>query len=157
MRQGYLKRMLEEIGRFVLWSAARAHGKTPEWSEDEWQVTAVFPELVSKDVTKFATAMQSLVGSVVQMIDADLMTQETALKIVADVAQRFGQEFDAKTELEAARQEAAERKKKRQEEDSFNLPADLRAALAAGRAGTSAGTLPGQNVPAPAPVPENAQ
>lgn len=135
MRQGYLKRMLEEIGRFVLWSAARAQGKKPEWSVDEWQVTAVFPELVSRDVTKFASAMQSLVTSVVQMIDAGLMTQETALKIVADVAQRFGQEFDAKAELEAARQEAADRKAKSQAEDSFNLTPEERDALRTGLAG----------------------
>ena len=133
MRQGYLKRMLEEIGRFVLWSAARVQGKTPEWSKDEWQVTAVFPELVSKDVSKFAAAMQSLVTSVVQMIDAGLMTQETALKIVADVAQRFGQEFDAKAELEAARQEAADRKAKSQAEDSFNLTPEERDALRSGQ------------------------
>ncbi len=157
MRQGFLKRMLEEIGRFVLWSSARTQGKVPDWSKDEWQVTAVFPELVNKDVTKFASAMQSLVNAVIQMIDAGLLTQETALKIVADVAQRFGQDFDAKTELKAAQTEHEARKKKRQEEDSFNLPADLRDALAAGRAGTSAGTPPGQNVPAPAPASENAQ
>lgn len=157
MRQGILKRMLEEIGRFVLLCNARTHGEVPDWAEDKWQVTAVFPELLNRDVTKFASAMQSLVSSVIQMIDAGLLTQETALKIVADVAQRFGQDFDAKTELEAAQTEHAERKKKRQEEDSFNLPADLRDALAAGRAGTSAGTPPGKNVPAPAPAPENAQ
>lgn len=126
MRQGYLKRMLEEIGRFVLLCNARTHGMVPNWAEDKWQVTAVFPELLNRDVTKFASAMQSLVTSVIQMIDAGLMTQETALKIVADVAQRFGQDFDAKTELEAAQTEHEARKKKRQEEDVFqNRPADL--------------------------------
>lgn len=133
-RQNFLKLALEEIGRFVLWKAAQASGEKPDWAEDKWQVTAVFPELVNKDVTKFASAMQALVGSVIQMIDAGLLTQETALKIVADVAQRFGQDFDAKTELEAARKEAAERKAKSQAEDSFNLSADERAALQAGRA-----------------------
>ena len=51
---------------------------------------------------------------------------ETALKIVADVAQRFGQDFDAKTELQAAREEAQGRANKRQANDVFtNLPADL--------------------------------
>lgn len=139
MRQSYLKRMLEEIGRFVLWAAARTQGKTPDWSRPEWQVTAVFPELVNKDVTKFAAAMQSLATSVVQMIDAGLMTQETALKIVADVAQRFGQEIDAPAELAAARVEAADRKAKSQAEDSFNLTPEERALLTAGHAGT----LPG--------------
>lgn len=150
MRQGFLKRMLEEIGRFVLLCHARTRGLAPDWAEDKWQVTAVFPELLNRDVTKFASAMQSLVSSVIQMIDAGLLTQETALKIVADVAQRFGQDFDAKTELEAAQKEAAERKKQRQEEDSFNLPADLRQALQTGRAAPASPKEPPEE---PEPVP----
>ena len=134
MRQGYLRRMLEEIGRYVLWCSARTRGVTPDWAQDAWQVTAVFPELLNRDVTKFASALQAVVSAVVQMIEAGLMTEETALKIAADVAQRFGQDFDAKIELAAARTETAERKARRQAEDSFNLPADLRAALSAGTA-----------------------
>lgn len=131
MRQGYLKRMLEEIGRFVLWCHAQASGEKVDWAEDKWQVTAVFPELINRDITKFASAMQTLVTAVTQMIDGGLMTEETGLKIVADVAQRFGQDFDAKTELAAARKEAAARKAQRQAEDVFsNLPADLTAAQA---------------------------
>lgn len=140
MRQSFLKLMLEEIGRFVLLSAARTHGTKPDWASDDWQVTAVFPELLNRDITKFASAMQAVVSAVIQMIDAGLMTEETALKIVADVAQRFGQDFDAKTELEKSRDEAAERKKQKLQEDAFNLPADVRQALQAGTA-------------APAPVP----
>ena len=134
MRQAFLKLFLEEVGRLVLWQAARTHGAQPDWAEDKWQVTAVFPELVNRDVTKFAAAMQSVVTAVTQMIDAGLLTEETALKLVADVAQRFGQDFDAKTELAAARLEAETRKKARAAEDSFNLPADLRAQLGAGQA-----------------------
>ena len=138
MRQGKLKLMLEEIGRFVLWSRAQTWGDKPDWASDEWQVTAVFPELLNRDITKFASAMQAVVSAVIQMIDAGLLTEETALKIVADVAQRFGQDFDAKTELAAARKEAEARKAKRQAEDSFNLPADLRAVLGSGTAAPAA-------------------
>jgi hypothetical protein len=143
MRQGFLKRMLEEIGRYVLWCSAQTRGVKPDWAKDEWQVTAVFPELLNRDITKFASAMQAVTAAVIQMTEAGLLTEETALKIIADVAQRFGQDFDAKTELAAARAEAAERKARRQAEDSFNLPADLRDALAAGNAAP----------PAPAPAP----
>jgi hypothetical protein len=132
-RQSLLKIMLEEIGRFVLWKDSRTDAP-PDWSDEKWQVTAVFPELMNKDVTKFAAAMQGVVTSVIQMIEAGLLTEETALKIVADVAQRFGQDFDAKTELKAARAEHATRKKERQTEDSFNLPADQRELLKQGQA-----------------------
>lgn len=131
MRQAFLKLALEEIGRYVLLCDARARGVTPDWAEDAWQVTAVFPELLNRDITKFASAMQTTVSAVLQMTDAGLMTEETALKIVADVAQRFGQDFDAKTELAAARQEAQERVQQKQANDVFtNLPADLAAAKA---------------------------
>lgn len=128
-RQSFLKLMLEEIGRYLLLCNARTRGVTPDWSDDEWQVTAVFPELLNRDITKFASAMQTVVTAVVQLIEAGLMTEETALKIVADVAQRFGQDFDAKTELEAARQEAQARAKEKAANDVFtNLPGDLAAA-----------------------------
>ena len=91
----------------------------------------MFHELVNRDVTKFASAMVSVVTAVIQMIDAGLLTEETALKLVADVAQRFGQDFDAKAELDAARKENAQRKKDRDADDVFhNLPADLAAARA---------------------------
>ena len=130
-RQNFLKLALEEIGRYVLWKAAQASGQKSDWSDDKWQVTAVFPELVNRDVTKFASAMVSVVTAVIQMIDAGLLTEETALKLVADVAQRFGQDFDAKTELEAARKESADRKAKAAASDVFrNEPADLAAARA---------------------------
>lgn len=119
MRQGFLKRMLEEIGRYVLWCHARVQGETPDWASDDWKVTAVFPELLNRDITKFATAMQSTVSAVIQMIDAGLLTEETGLKIVADVAQRFGQDFDAKAELAAARAEAAQRQAERDARDVF--------------------------------------
>ena len=50
-RQTTLKMMLEEIGRYVLMKQPEAK---PDWGKPEWKVTARFPELVSKDVTKFA-------------------------------------------------------------------------------------------------------
>lgn len=124
MRQAFLKRMLEEIGRFVLWSHARTQGITPDWGSEDWQVTAVFPELLNRDVTKFAAALQSVVSASIQMMEAGLLTEETALKICADVAQRFGQDFDPKAELEAARAEAQERQDKRDARDLYRPGAD---------------------------------
>lgn len=142
MRQSFLKLALEEIGRYVLWQAAKASGVKPDWSEDKWQVTAVFPELLNRDITKFSAAMAQLVTAVIQMIDAGLLTEETALKVVADVAQRFGQDFDAKTELANARQEHQARKAAKAKADSFNLPADLRTALDAGTAAAAPAPMP---------------
>jgi len=131
-RQSMLKLMLEEIGRFVLWKAVDA-GK-PDWSDEKWKVTAVFPELVSKDLTKFAAAMSQVATAVILLIDNNLLTQERGLQLIADIASRFGQEIDAAAELEKARAEGARRQKEKAAQDSFNLPEDLRQALKDGKA-----------------------
>lgn len=121
-RQQVLKLMLEEIGRYVLMQ--QRHG-TPDWSDPRWQVTAVFPELVNRDIAKFSAAMQSVAATVVQMRDAGLLTDKTALQLVADVAARFGQEIDAEAELEAARKEHADRQARRDAADAFSTATDL--------------------------------
>ena len=119
-RQMMLKRMLEEIGRFVLWKATRTG--QPDWSSEDWKVTASFPELANKDVTKFAAAFQQVTAAVVVIIGQGLLTEERGLALIADVAARFGQEIDAKSELAAARQEAAKRAADKAKADTFNLP-----------------------------------
>lgn len=124
MRQGVLRRMLEDIGRYVLLQHARARGVQPDWADDRWQVTAVFPELVSRDVSKFAAALAQLTTSSIQLIDAGLLTQESALKMIADVAQRFGQDFDAKQELDAARAESQARDAASAAADIFQAEGD---------------------------------
>jgi hypothetical protein len=119
-RQMMLKRMLEEIGRFVLWKAV---GTTePDWAKPEWKVTATFPELVNRDVTKFSAALLQVTSAVVVMIDNNLLTQERGLQLIGDVASRFGQEIDAKAELEKARGEALQRRQAQQAEDAFRTP-----------------------------------
>lgn len=133
-RQTMLKLMLEEIGRVVLWKSTKTG--IPDWADSKWQVTAVFPELANKDLTKFASALSQVATSVVLLIDAGLLTQERGLQMVADIAGRFGQEIDAKGELERARDELAVRNKAKAAQDSFNLTQSERDALASGSAAT---------------------
>lgn len=125
-RQTQLKLMLEEIGRYVLWRSVQT--SEPDWSDPAWQVTAVFPELVNKDVTKFASALQQMCTAVVVLIDKGLLSEERALKMVADIAGRFGQEIDAVDELAKAREEKRQRDLAKKKDDVFNqdnVPADL--------------------------------
>lgn len=129
MRQTFLKLMLEQIGRLVLWKSTST-GNNPDWGADDWKVTAVFPELVSKDVAKFASAMQTVATTVTLLIAEGLLTRERGLQLIADVAARFGQEIDAKAELAKAQAE----RKARLAEDSFNLSQDQRDALSGGTA-----------------------
>lgn len=131
-RQSFLKLMLEEIGRFVLWKSTKTG--EPDWGDEKWKVTAVFPELANRDLTKFAAAMSQVATTVVLMIDNGLLTQERALQLVADVAARFGQEIDAAEELAKAKAEAEQRRKNQAQDDAFNLPQDMRDLLKTGKA-----------------------
>lgn len=131
MRQTDLKLMLEQIGRYVLWKAT-ATGE-PDWGEQKWKVTASFPELVNKDLTKFAAAMSQVATAVILLIDNGLLTRERGLQLIANVAGRFGQEIDAADELAKAQAEYEKRQADDAARDSFNLPADLRQALMDGK------------------------
>lgn len=108
MRQSYLKHMLCEMGMFVLWQRARAVGQTPDWGDHAWQVTANFPEMVSKDVTKLAAAMQSTVVAVASAIGDRLITRKTGLQIIAIAAKRLDVDIDAEAELAAVEEESPE-------------------------------------------------
>lgn len=134
-RQNYLKLMLQHMGRYVLMKAVGT--AQPDWADAKWTVVAKFPELANKDLTKFASAFQSVTTTVVTMIAEGLLTQERALKLIADVASRFGQEIDAAAELQAAQSEQAQRQKAAGAQDSFALSADERAAQAAAQAARS--------------------
>jgi hypothetical protein len=140
-RQSILKLMLQTIGRYVLWKSSKTGA--PDWGDEKWVVTASFPELVNKDLTKFAAAMAQVSTTVVLLIGEGLLTQERGLKLIADVAQRFGQEINAVDELAKAQTEFQKRQKDKAAADSFNLPSDLRNALAGGTA---------KAAPAPAPA-----
>ena len=124
-RQSAIKLMLQTMGRIVLMNQISS-GAEVDWSDPKWQVNVRFPELVNKDITKFAAAMQSVTAAALQVVEAGLLSEERALQLIADVAGRFGQEIDAAQELLKAKKEKAQR----QASDAFNLPADESAAAA---------------------------
>jgi hypothetical protein len=131
MRQSHLKHMLQEIGSYVLWSRARATGQTPDWGEEAWKVAASFPELVTKDVSKLASALQATVAAVSAAIAERLITKATGLRILAIAAKRLDVEIDPEEELAAVAEEEPE-----------DTPASM-----AGRAGNAAGNNPGAGTP----------
>ncbi|MDO8933594.1 MAG: hypothetical protein Q7U97_14465 [Rhodocyclaceae bacterium] len=116
MRQSLWKEFLQEIGCYVLRKAALAEGDgEPEFDDPAFQVNAVFPELVVRDTTKWAAALQQTAAALVIAIDRGLLTDETATKMLAVIAGRLGVEFDPAEEIQAAQ---AARSKQR-EEDAF--------------------------------------
>ena len=110
MRQRVWKHILESIGRYVLYkSLDAAAGKEVDWSAPEWKVQAIFPELATKDTTKYAAALAQVVAACVSAIAAQLMSQEYAISLIGAVAARLGVEADAEEELLKAQQQASAR------------------------------------------------
>ena len=78
-------------------------------------MTATFPELTARDTSKYAAALQQVVTSAAVAIDRGLMSEETAVALIALIAGRLGLEVDSLEELEKARADQG----RREEEDGF--------------------------------------
>jgi len=119
MRQTFVGYMLETIGRYVIRKHEKAEGRPePDLFDPIYKVTAQWPEMVARDTTKYAAALQQVTVAAVQAIDRGLLTEETALRMIENTAGRLGVEFDAVDELATARKEA----ESRAEKDVFQVP-----------------------------------
>lgn len=139
MRQRTVRTILETMGRYVLWSRARADGmREIDWSEERWKVTAVFPEMSPKDTTKYAAALAQVVVAVASAVADGRLTELTAVRLIAALAGRLGVEVDAEKELEDARGELSERRTR----DGFGEDGDPAAVDAAGDPDDSGADFP---------------
>ena len=119
MRQREMKHILEEIGRFVLrQAAATTRNFTFDPASPDLKVTAKFPEMITRDASRFAAALQQVITACGVAVDAKLLSRAMAVKIIASVAVYLGVEIDAEAELAAADAEAA----KKAESDVFHNP-----------------------------------
>lgn len=138
MRQFLWRKILECVGRYVLLKSQNGQSEI-DWGDEQWNVQAVFPELASEDITKYAAALAQVVSACGVAIDRGLLTEKTALSIINAIAGRLGVEIDAEEELKAAMEEAAKRK----EADTFtDPPADAADRAAAAEAGSGSGSGP---------------
>lgn len=107
-RQTHLRHMLQELGSYVLMQRARLAGQVPDWGDEAWKVVAKFPEMVTKDVTKLAAALQSAVAAVAAALGDRLITKATALQIIAIAARRLDVTIDPEQELAKVMEENPE-------------------------------------------------
>lgn len=98
-RQTQLRHLLQEMGAYVLWQRASRAGQVPDWGDEAWKVVAKFPEMVTRDVTKLAAALQSAVAAVSAALGEKLISRETALQIIAIAARRLDVTIDPEAEL----------------------------------------------------------
>lgn len=119
MRQNMLKHMLKMIGVYVLRQSILAtEGNEPEFNDPRLKVNADFPELSTKDTSKYASALQQVVTAVNIAVDKNLIDKGTGIKVIAAVAERLGVEIDAQKELENTNQTASAQA----ESDVFTTP-----------------------------------
>lgn len=110
MRQRELKHMLESIGRFVLRQKVLAEkGKEPDRKDPGQKCSARFPEMIARDASRYAAALQQTVAAVAIAIERKLITAKTGLALIAAAAEFLGVEIDVEAELaEAAKAAAAQ-------------------------------------------------
>ncbi|MDY6979210.1 MAG: hypothetical protein SV201_04975 [Pseudomonadota bacterium] len=122
MRQTTVGHILEAVLRFVIRMKERSiMGREPDTFDPVYNFRVQWPELVSRDLTKYAAALTQVTMGVGQLIREGLLTRERALQIVEKIAARLGVEFDVTEELEKAMKELDVENSK----DVFNdLPKD---------------------------------
>ena len=109
MRQRHIGYMLEYVARYVVRQTELAHNRRePDLFDPIYNVEVVWPEMIARDTTKYAAALQQVVVAVSMAIDRGLLSEEKALQIIGAVSGRLGIDLDCATELEAARAQKAE-------------------------------------------------
>ena len=92
----------------------------PDPADPDLAVSVEWPEMVVADASRHAAALAQTTAAVGLAIDRGLLTEASALRLLAALAERLGVELDVEAELEAAREEAAGRA----EADRFPAPPD---------------------------------
>lgn len=102
MRQTYLQYMLTQILTYQIRQRelVESGGSEPDLSEDIFKFNVQFGEIVSKDVGKYAGALQAITVSVVTLISSELISRDTGLQMINKISSRLGVAFDAADELE---------------------------------------------------------
>ena len=126
LRQTWWKGTLADVATFVLRQRLAAIGRDlGEMAADPaGQPKVAFPELTAKDTTKYAAALAQVASACSMLIQSALLTEESALAVIASIAGRLGVTIDAKAELAAARAAAEQRAADQAADDAFALPPD---------------------------------
>ncbi|GJM12785.1 MAG: hypothetical protein DHS20C12_11880 [Pseudohongiella sp.] len=118
-RQRRVRSILIEMGKYQLRQAGIAQGKTA-WVEAADDVACEVPEMVNRDTTKYASALQQVAGAIVALMNATLITKEFAIKLITQSAKNLGVECDAEDLLDSIAEQAAA-----DEEDDLPTEEDL--------------------------------
>ena len=119
VRQRLWSEILRRAAEVALARRLDPTGSTwPDPADPALAVSVEWPEMVVADASRHAEALAQTTGAVGLAIDRGLLTEASALRLLAALAERLGVELDVEAELEAAREEAAGRA----EADAFPAP-----------------------------------
>ena len=111
-RQASLRYILEEVGTYAIRRRLLARNKPdldPAAPDPRYVVKAEFPELAARDVAGHAAALAQVAVATAQAIDKGLLSEETAVRLIAIVAGRLGLDVDPVEEMMRARADALRR------------------------------------------------
>lgn len=102
MRQAFVGHILVEVGKFVIRQWELAHNnKEPDLTEPIYALGVHWPEMVARDIAKYASALNDVTQAASAAIAARLLSRKTAIEMIEAVAGRLGVSFDAEAELSA--------------------------------------------------------
>jgi hypothetical protein len=134
MRQQVWKHILEMVGQYQVNMRLQAvFGEGFDFTDPDYEVHAEFPEIATKDTSSYAAALQQVIIGAGSAVTQGLLSQESAVAIIAFVATRLGVPIDAAEELERVRASGFS-----PEDYRLNLDADPAGVAADGRGGAGA-------------------
>ena len=105
MRQQVWKYILEMVGQYQVNMRLQAiFGEGFDFTDPDYEVQAEFPEIATKDTTAYASALQQVIIGASAAVTQGLLSQESAVAIIAFVATRLGVPINAAEELERVRE-----------------------------------------------------
>lgn len=119
MRQTYIGYILTMLGQYAIRQEELAVSRRePDLLDPIYAFEVQWPEMVARDTTAYAAALQQVTVAVSMLITAHLITRERGLQIIEKLTAKLGVEFDTAAELDAALDEA----RKDAENDVFTDP-----------------------------------
>lgn len=111
MRRNYVGYLLLSIAVYVLRSNWQALDRELKENEQEVIDTLIleWPSMTSKDTSKYAAALQQVVAGCAMAMADGILSRETALRIIAAMADELGVQIDIEAELQTAQAEYAAR------------------------------------------------
>lgn len=107
MRQRTMKYMLEQIARFAIRQWAIKNQLSLDLGDGDFLPSAVFPEMIARDTTRYAAALQQVVVAAAMAVERGFISRKLALRMIAAVASQLGVEIDVDEALDEATKAAS--------------------------------------------------